>query len=204
VHSRCSAAEPSPPSLPPCAGPHCPHAMRGYKRRPLPFVCPRPHRCLPSVSRPGRALPLFSATSSVPSHLTPPLSPYAGPRASPEPRAAPQPEGPTPSPPLSSGAVDRAGEFRPSVARLPRCELGLSIVSGEYTVGWGSLRCTSCRGLAAGEPCHGTRSERAASCGRPSRLWAALPRPVRPYGRAVAGRARAVCVAELGFGPEAV
>jgi hypothetical protein len=41
----------------------------------------------------------------------------------------------TPSPPLSSGAVDRAGEFCPSVARLPRYELGLSIVSSEYTMG---------------------------------------------------------------------
>jgi hypothetical protein len=36
---------------------------------------------------------------------------------------------------LSSGAVDRAGEFHPSVAPLPRFELGLSTVSGECTVG---------------------------------------------------------------------
>jgi hypothetical protein len=114
-------SELSPPSLPPSAGPCCPHTMRGYDRRPLPFVCPRPHCCLPPVSRPGRASPLFFTTSSVPSHLTPPLSPYAGPRASPEPRASPQPEGPAPSPSLSSGAVDYTGEFCPSVTRLPRC-----------------------------------------------------------------------------------
>jgi hypothetical protein len=30
----CTAAEPSPPSLPPCTGLHCPHAIRSYKRRP--------------------------------------------------------------------------------------------------------------------------------------------------------------------------
>jgi hypothetical protein len=84
--------------------------------------------------------PLFSAAPSVPSHLTPPLSLYAGPRAVLEPRAAPQPEGRAPPPPLSSGAVDRAGEFCPSVARLPHFELGLSTVPGKCTVGWGSLQ----------------------------------------------------------------
>jgi hypothetical protein len=31
-------AEPSPPSFPSCAGPCCPHAMHGYKRRPFPFI----------------------------------------------------------------------------------------------------------------------------------------------------------------------
>jgi hypothetical protein len=51
-HSRRSTVEPSSPSLPPCAGPCCPHTMRGYKRRPLPFICPRAHRWLPPVSRP--------------------------------------------------------------------------------------------------------------------------------------------------------
>jgi hypothetical protein len=39
--------------------PAFPHAMRGYKIRPLPFVCPCPHRCLPPVSHPGHASPLF-------------------------------------------------------------------------------------------------------------------------------------------------
>jgi hypothetical protein len=57
--SLCRRAEPSPPSLPPCTGPRCPHAMHGYKRRSLPFVCPCPHRCLPQVNRPGRASPQF-------------------------------------------------------------------------------------------------------------------------------------------------
>jgi hypothetical protein len=83
--------------------------------------------------------PLFSTTSSVPGHLTPPLSPYVGPRASPEPRAAPQLEGPAPSRSLSSGVVDHAGQFHPSIARLPRYELELSIMSDECPVGCGSL-----------------------------------------------------------------
>jgi hypothetical protein len=59
LSSLCCHAEPSPPSLPPCVGPRCPHAMCGYKRRPLPFVCPCPHPCLPTVSHLGRASPLF-------------------------------------------------------------------------------------------------------------------------------------------------
>jgi hypothetical protein len=58
----------------------------------------------------------------------------------------------TPSPSLSSGVVDRASEFHPSVVRLPHYELGLSTMSGDFTVGWGSLQCTPCQGLAAGEP----------------------------------------------------
>jgi hypothetical protein len=33
--------------------------MHDYKRRPLPFVCSCPHRCLPLVSRPSRASPPF-------------------------------------------------------------------------------------------------------------------------------------------------
>jgi hypothetical protein len=138
---RC--AKPSPPSPPPCAGPHCPHAMRGCKRRThLHLIRTR------AVSASGKPSPphppLFSTASSVPSHLTPPLSPYTDPRASPEPNAAPQSEGPTPSPPLSFDAITRTGELCPSIARLPRCELGLSIMSGECTMGWGSLRCTPC------------------------------------------------------------
>jgi hypothetical protein len=151
ARSLCRHAEPSPPSLPPYAGSRCPHALRGYKRRPpLHLVRTR------AVSASGKPSPphppLFSAAPSVPSHLTPPLSSYTGPRVSPEPRAAPQPEGLAPSPPSSIGAVDRAGEICPSVARLPRCELGLLTVSGECGVGWGSLRCTPCQGLTVGEP----------------------------------------------------
>jgi hypothetical protein len=52
-------AEPSPPSLPPCAGPRCPHAMRSYKRGPSRSFCLRPQHCLPLVSRPGLASPMF-------------------------------------------------------------------------------------------------------------------------------------------------
>jgi hypothetical protein len=89
--------------------------------------------CPPLVSRHHRS-PLFFATSSVPSHLTPPLSPCACPGASPELGVAPRPEEPTPSPPLSSGVVDRAGELHISVARPPHCELVLSTVSGRCVV----------------------------------------------------------------------
>jgi hypothetical protein len=65
---------------------------------------------------------------------TPPLSLFVGPGASPELGVSPRPKEPTPSPPLSSDAVDRAGELHPSVARPPHCELVLSIVSGKCIV----------------------------------------------------------------------
>jgi hypothetical protein len=128
--SLCRRVELSPPSLPPCAGPHCFYAIYGYKRRP-PLHLIRTYTMSASGKPSLPHQPLFSATSSVPSCLTPPLSPYVGPRASAEPRAAPQPEGSAPSPPLSSDTINRAGEFRPSVAYLPRFELGLSTMSGE-------------------------------------------------------------------------
>jgi hypothetical protein len=51
-----------------------------------------------------------------------------------------------------SDAIDRAGELPSSVACLPHRELGLPTVSGECTVGWGSMRCTPCRGSGTGEP----------------------------------------------------
>jgi hypothetical protein len=144
------------------------------------------HLCISSAPTPcPQHPPLFSAASSVPSRLTPRLSPYACPRGSLDSRATPQPEGPALSLSLSSGAVDRTGEFRPLVARLSRFDLELATVSSECIVGWGSLQCTHCRGLATGESCHGTRSERvgakrtascvrctrtrAASCGQPGR-----------------------------------
>jgi hypothetical protein len=75
-------------------------------------------------------LPLFSFTSSVQSHLTPPLSPFTGPRALPEPKAAPRPEGPAPSPPLSYDAIDHVGEIRLSVVRPPRFNSAPGTVSG--------------------------------------------------------------------------
>jgi hypothetical protein len=83
------------------------------------------------VSTSGKPSPPHSPLfSSVPSHLTPPLSLYTGPRASPEPRAAPQPEGPTPSPTLSSGAVDRAGELCLSVVHPPHFDSMPGTMSG--------------------------------------------------------------------------
>jgi hypothetical protein len=74
--------------------------------------------------------PLFFATSSVISHLTPPLSSCAGSRASPEPRAPPQPEGPAPSSLLSSNADDHVGELRLSVVCPPHFDSALGTVSG--------------------------------------------------------------------------
>jgi hypothetical protein len=134
TRSLCRRAEPSPPSLPPCAGPRCFYTIHIYKRRP-PLHLVRTSAVSTSGKPSPPHPPMFSTASSVPSRLTPPLSPYAGPRASPEPRATPQPEGLAPSLLLSSGTVDRVGEFRPSVSRLPRFELGLSTVSGECTMG---------------------------------------------------------------------
>jgi hypothetical protein len=77
----------------------------------------------------------ISTTSSVPSHLTPPLSPCVGPRALPEPKAAPQPKGLAPSPPLSSGAIDCAGEVRLSVVCPPRYNSAPGTMSGRCTRG---------------------------------------------------------------------
>jgi hypothetical protein len=57
-----------------------------------------------------------------------------------------------PRPLEPSDTIDRAGELCPSVARLPHRELRLPTVPGECTVGWGSLRCTHCRGSGTGEP----------------------------------------------------
>jgi hypothetical protein len=118
-----------------------------------------------AVSTSGKPSPphplLFSTASSVPSRLTPPLSHCVGPGASLSFGATSRTKKATPSPPLSSGAVGRAGELCPSIACLPRFELGLSIVSVKCTMSWGSLRCTHWRGLATGEP--------PTSCGRPGR-----------------------------------
>jgi hypothetical protein len=112
-----------------------------------PHVASRPHQRPLSASgnpSPSRS-PLFSVTPSVPSHLTPPLSPCAGPGALPELGVAPRTEGPTPSPPLSSDAVDSAGELRISVARPPHYELVLSTVSGRCTVVHGRCLCSPSR-----------------------------------------------------------
>jgi hypothetical protein len=90
--------------------------------------------------------PLFFATSPMPSHLTPPLSPYAGPRASPEPRAAPRPKGPAPSPPLSFGAIDRTGELRLSIVHPPRFDSEPGTMSGRCTEVHGCFLWTSSSG----------------------------------------------------------
>jgi hypothetical protein len=107
-------------------------AMHHYKRRP-PSAAVR----ISIVSASGKPSPshspLFFATSSVISHLTPPhppLSSCAGSRASPEPRAPPQPEGPAPSSLLSSNADDHVGELRLSVVCPPRFDSALGTVSG--------------------------------------------------------------------------
>jgi hypothetical protein len=89
-----------------------------------------PASCPPPVCRDHRARLYFSATSSVPSHLTPPLYLCVGPRASPEPRAAPRPEGLAPSSPLSSCTVDRTGELRLSIVRPPHFDSVPGIMSG--------------------------------------------------------------------------
>jgi hypothetical protein len=89
--------------------------------------------------------PLFSTTSSVLSHLTPPRSQYAGHRASPEHTVAPRPEGPAPSPPLSSSTVDRTGELCLSVVRPPRFDSPLGIVSGRCAEVHGCFLWTSSR-----------------------------------------------------------
>jgi hypothetical protein len=118
VHSSplCHRAEPSPPFLPPRAGPRCFYAMRGYKRRPpLHVIRNRAVSVSGKPSPPHRLC--FSAAPLVPSRLTPPLSPCADPGALQGPRAAPRPAQVTPSPPLSSGAIDHAGEL--SLPRHP-------------------------------------------------------------------------------------
>jgi hypothetical protein len=108
----CRRAKPSPPSLPPRAGPRCFYAMCGYKRRPpLHQVCNR------VVSTSGKPSPPhclhFSAAPLATSRLTPPLSPCAGPGALQGPGVASSPVQVTPSPPLSSGAIDHASELPP-------------------------------------------------------------------------------------------
>jgi hypothetical protein len=102
--------------------------------------------------------PLDSNTPSVPSHLTPPFSPCAGLKASPDPRAASQPKELAPSPSLSSGAVVYAGELYSSITHLPHIELELPTMSGGSPCALGAhgedlavyrpvaARCRSCHG----------------------------------------------------------
>jgi hypothetical protein len=134
--------EPSPPFLSPgaahVASTHC-TAIKGG-----PPVASRPRQrpCPPPVSRHFRTRLCFPPTPSVPSHLTSPLSPCAGPRALPKLGVAPRPEEMTPSLLLSSGTIYHAGELHISVAHPPHCELVLSTISGKCMVVHGRCQCS--------------------------------------------------------------
>jgi hypothetical protein len=123
----------------------CFHATHGYKRRPscCTSFAPAPLSAFGKPSPP--CSPLFSIVPSVQSHLTPPLSSCTDPGALLELGVAPQPEELTPSPSLSSGAVDRASELRISVACPPHCELVLSTMSGRCTMVHGQRMCSPSR-----------------------------------------------------------
>jgi hypothetical protein len=80
AHAR-SAAEPSPPSLSPCAGPRCFYVIRNYKRDIPRAFCLCPHHCLPPVSRRRCTASVFHR--SVGAKLSHPTSPpCTGPGAS--------------------------------------------------------------------------------------------------------------------------
>jgi hypothetical protein len=119
--------------------------MHGYKRGPSRCISSAPAPMFASGKPSPSRSPLFSTTPSVPSHLTPPLFPCAGPGASPELRVAPRPKELTPSPSLSSNAINRVGELRISVACPPHCELVLSTVSGRCAVFHGWRLCSPSR-----------------------------------------------------------
>jgi hypothetical protein len=132
--------------------PCCSHAMHGYKSRP-------PH-CISSTPTPlsasGKPSPssssLFFATPSVPSHLISLLSPCAGPGASPDLGAAPRHEGPTFSPPLSSGAIEHTGEIHFSAVRPPRFDLVPWTMSGKCVEGHGCTPWTPSHGPSSHRP----------------------------------------------------
>jgi hypothetical protein len=119
--------------------------MHDYKKGPSCCISSVPAPLSASGKPSPQRSPLFSTTLSVPSRLTPPLSPCVGPGASLELGVAPRPEGPTPLPSLSSDAVDRASELHISVACPPHCELVLSIMSGRCTVVHGRHPCSPSR-----------------------------------------------------------
>jgi hypothetical protein len=108
--------------------------VRGYKRNPpslhlihaeIPLFTPV---SLPSPPLFFKQRPPWAARlTSLPSLCT-------GAKALPELRAAPRATGPPPSPPLSSGAIDRTGELRIAVACPPQCELVLLTASDGCTV----------------------------------------------------------------------
>jgi hypothetical protein len=104
--------------------PRCFYAMHGYKRR-SPSAS-HPHQCSkPSLPN----SPLFSTTSSVQSHLTPPLSSYACPRA-----------------------INHTGELRLSVVRPPRFDSAPGTVSGRCAEVHGCFPWTSSHGPSSCRP----------------------------------------------------
>jgi hypothetical protein len=174
------------------------------------------HLCISSTPRAVSASgkpspphpPLFSAASSVPSHFSPPLSPYAGPGASLSFRAAFWTKKATPSP--SSTAP---------VSNVPPTPAFLASSYGsqscQASAPWAREACGI--HLAEGWPlasrhelCHGTRSERAApcarcartqatSCDRPGRVGRACPSLFWHCGWTAAGQAHAVRVGRARF-----
>jgi hypothetical protein len=98
----------------------------------------RAHLCFPSRHRCQASSPL--------------LSPCAGPGASLELRVVSGPKEPTPSPLLSSGAVDCPGELRISIARPSHWELVLSAVLGRCGVVHGRRSCSPSRRSTSRQP----------------------------------------------------
>jgi hypothetical protein len=137
--------------------------MHNYKKggHPLHLVCTSVVSASGKPSPP--CSPLFSATSSRPSPLTPPLYPYTDPRASLEPRAAPRPEGPAPSPSLSSDTIDRVDELRLSVVRPHRFDSAPGTMSGRCAEVHGYFPWTSSRGPSSRQP--SLAAPRCAPCG---------------------------------------
>jgi hypothetical protein len=170
--------------------PCCTHAMHDYKRRPSHCISFTPAPLSTSDKPSPLCSPLFSTTPSVPSHLTPLLSPCAGLGALPDLRAAPQPEGLVSSLPFCSGAVDHARELRFSTVCPPHCDLVPWTMSGSYVEGHGCTMWTPSHGPSSHRPPplvpRGAPSQRAVHrvdldvvCPRPA--LQATPCQVMPY-----------------------
>jgi hypothetical protein len=138
---------PSQRSAPTRACLHCPSTvMHCMLRLSCPIVLPPCARFL-SVSDklPPPRLASVSASPSVLSHLTTPLFPCTSPGVSVEPRATPQPEGPTSCLLLSSDAINRVDELCLPVTHPLRCSLVPWIVSGGCTIAHGCAPWTPSR-----------------------------------------------------------
>jgi hypothetical protein len=132
--------------------PRCSHTRNNYKRRPPHCLSYAPALLSASGKPPPPRLASASTTPSMPSRLTHFPSSCACPGGSPELEAAPRAAGPPPSPSLSSGAIDRTGELRISVACPPRYQLVLWIVSGGCAVAHGCAPLTPSRRTADFRP----------------------------------------------------